>query len=160
MFIWGQSQGSSLGLGSNDHDTSSPIQLDDIDGSGYRDVSMGNTHSGVVTGNGSVYMFGTSHYGELGLNEEISHVPFKSIFGNNATVNVPTLIDSSTFDGKEIVSISCGGRHTAVIDEEGMLWTWGWGGNRLFACGGLGHGIKESLNTPQMVKGLSNVKQV
>jgi len=153
-------QGSSLGLGSKDQDTSSPIQLEDIDDSGYRDVSMGNTHCGVVTGNGEVYMFGTSHYGELGLKEEVSNIPFRSIFGNNATVNVPTLIDSQHFGGKQIVSISCGGRHTAVIDEDGKLWTWGWGGNRLFACGGLGHGVKDSLNSPKMVKGLENVKQV
>lgn len=160
LFIWGQMQGSSLGLGTKDQDSSSPIQLDDFDGSGYLDVSIGNTHCGVVTGNGNVFMFGTSHYGELGLNEEVSNIPFRSILGNNATVNVPTLIDPSKFGGKRIRSISCGGRHSAAIDEDGRLWTWGWGGNRLFACGGLGHGNKDSLNTPKMVEGLDGVEQV
>eukprot|EP01084_Bolivina_argentea_P220404 373542_1 len=109
LFIWGQVQGSSLGLAEKDRDTSTPIELSDIDGSGYKDISLGNTHCGVVTGKGDVYMFGTSHYGELGLNEELSNVPFKSIFGNNATVNTPTKVP----DLSNIVAISCGGRHTA-----------------------------------------------
>eukprot|EP01084_Bolivina_argentea_P003387 6347_1 len=94
IFIWGQMQGSSLGLGTNDRDTSLPIELPDIDGSGYKDISVGNTHAGIVTGKGDVYMFGTSHYGELGLKEQIKNVPFKRIFGNNATVNSPTKIQS------------------------------------------------------------------
>jgi len=160
LFIWGQSQGSSLGLGSNDQDTSSPVQLDDPDGSGFRDVSLGNTHCGVVTGDGALFMFGTSHYGELGLNEEISNVPFRSVLGQNATVNVPTQIDPAVFDGAKIRSIACGGRHSAAIDEDGRLWTWGWGGGRLFGCGGLGHGAKDSISTPKRVEGLAAVKQV
>eukprot|EP01084_Bolivina_argentea_P003388 6348_1 len=59
-----------------------------------KDISVGNTHAGIITAEGDVYMFGTSHYGELGLKEQIKNVPFKRIFGNNATVNSPTKIQS------------------------------------------------------------------
>jgi len=139
-----------MGLGTNDRDSSLPLQLADIDGSGYRDVSLGNTHCGIVTGKGDVYMFGTSNYGELGLAEEISNVPFRSVFGQNATVNVPTKIEA--LSGIEIESISCGGRHTACIDVDGNVYTFGWAGNRIFGCGGLGHGNKQSLNSPKQIE--------
>jgi len=144
------------GLGSEDRDTSLPIQLDDIDGTGYRDIALGNTHCGVVTGKGDVYMFGTSHYGELGLNEQISNVPLKSIFGNNATINTPTKIDSLS----NIKSLSLGGRHSAAIDEDGRVFTWGYGGNKLFGGGGLGHGDKNNLNTPKQVDALQNIVSI
>ena len=30
--------------------------------------------------------------------------------------------------GVEIISVSCGNKHSCAMDTEGMLWTWGFGG--------------------------------
>ena len=128
---------------------------------GFIDIDVGTNHSGLVTGNGHVYMFGTSVYGEMGLGEDIKSFSLSSVFGSSASsfnkeniYNKPTKIESLS----NIIKISCGGRHTACIDDKGKLYTWGWGGNNYItgAVGGLGHGNKKSYSKPKQVKLLEN----
>jgi len=44
--------------------------------------------------------------------------------------------------------------HTAAVDAEGQLWTWGWGGSLFGGIGGLGHGDEIEQPRPKLVKGL------
>ncbi len=48
--------------------------------------------------------------------------------------------------GKEVVSISCGGAHSAAITANGELYTWGKG-----RYGRLGHGDGEDQMRPRIV---------
>ena len=48
--------------------------------------------------------------------------------------------------GQRVAMVSCGHQHTAVVTEEGQLWTWGYGVN-----GQLGHGDELSRNVPVRV---------
>ena len=154
LYIWGQLASSSLGFGNNDQDIQFPKLIDDIDGSGYIDASLGNNHCGIVTGNGDVYVFGSSNYGELGLGEDIHVSSLSSVFSNKKAsgnlINKPTKINEL----RNIVKISFGAGHSAAIDDDGNLYTWGWAGYKFGACGGLGHGDKQSLNKPKKVESL------
>lgn len=44
--------------------------------------------------------------------------------------------------------------HTAAIDEDGRLWTWGWGGSLFGGIGGLGHGDEAEQPRPKVVRSL------
>lgn len=44
--------------------------------------------------------------------------------------------------------------HTAAIDSEGRLYTWGWGGSLWGGIGGLGHGDEAEQPRPKLVKSL------
>ncbi|XP_069078749.1 RCC1 domain-containing protein 1 isoform X1 [Pleurodeles waltl] len=57
----------------------------------------------------------------------------------------PALLDLP--QESEVLKVSCGSRHTAVVTREGHLYTWGWG-----AYGQLGHGDTNSLDHPRIVE--------
>ncbi|XP_038064985.1 ultraviolet-B receptor UVR8-like isoform X2 [Patiria miniata] len=58
---------------------------------------------------------------------------------------LPRILDLP--NGKNVVKVSCGSRHTAAISEDGCLYTWGWD-----AYGQLGHGDALTRDIPTMVK--------
>lgn len=102
-----------------------------------KDVSCGLSHSAAVLADGTLYTWGKNDYGQLGQNSEEKTMP------------IPTVVEA--LEGIKIESVSCGHYHTAAIDENGGVWTWGYGGSFIFGQGGLGHGDKESLNEPTLV---------
>ncbi len=50
---------------------------------------------------------------------------------------------------KRIVHVSAGSRHAALIDEDGLVYTWGHGGSWLRGGGKLGHGDPETQVKPK-----------
>jgi hypothetical protein len=48
----------------------------------------------------------------------------------------------------------CRDCHTAAVDAEGRLYTWGWGGSFFSGLGGLGHGDDAEQPTPKLVQGV------
>ena len=54
-----------------------------------------------------------------------------------------------------IVLVSCGFSHTAIVDEEGNVWTFGEG-----FFGWLGHGNKKVQYIPKKIEGVYNIVQV
>lgn len=52
---------------------------------------------------------------------------------------------------KKINFIAAGARHAAVIDSNGLIHTWGHGGDWYRGGGQLGHGNKESCDQPRYV---------
>ena len=97
-------------------------------------ISLGCAHSGVITEDGSLYMWGRNRDGELGdgTTEERSN-PVK-------------IMD-------HVRSVSLGGCHSGAITEDGSLYMWGNNGS-----GELGDGTTEERSNP--VKIMDHVKSV
>ncbi|XP_076011639.1 putative E3 ubiquitin-protein ligase HERC1 isoform X5 [Genypterus blacodes] len=90
---------------------------------------------------GEVFSWGDGDYGKLG-------------HGNSSTQKYPKLIQGP-LQGKVVVCVSAGYRHSAAVSEDGELYTWGEGD-----FGRLGHGDSNSRNIPTLVKDISNVGEV
>ncbi|HBA97217.1 MAG TPA: hypothetical protein DCZ23_03815 [Lachnospiraceae bacterium] len=97
-------------------------------------ISLGEYHSGAVTKDGSLYMWGCNDHGQLGDN---------TITDKNKPVKV---LDN-------VVSVSLGGEHSGAITKDGSLYMWG-----LNNCGQLGDGTVADAHKP--VKVLDNVALV
>uniref|UniRef100_A0A8C4TJ25 HECT-type E3 ubiquitin transferase n=1 Tax=Erpetoichthys calabaricus TaxID=27687 RepID=A0A8C4TJ25_ERPCA len=98
-------------------------------------------HTLAYTTEGEVFSWGDGDYGKLG-------------HGNSSTQKYPKLIQGP-LQGKVVVCVSAGYRHSAAVTEDGELYTWGEGD-----FGRLGHGDSNSRNIPTLVKDISNVGEV
>ncbi|TRY89487.1 hypothetical protein DNTS_016060 [Danionella cerebrum] len=98
-------------------------------------------HTLAFTSDGEVFSWGDGDYGKLG-------------HGNSSTQKYPKLIQGP-LQGKVVVCVSAGYRHSAAVSEDGELYTWGEGD-----FGRLGHGDSNSRNIPTLVKDISNVGEV
>ncbi|XP_034385564.1 probable E3 ubiquitin-protein ligase HERC1 isoform X2 [Cyclopterus lumpus] len=98
-------------------------------------------HTLAFTTEGEVFSWGDGDYGKLG-------------HGNSSTQKYPKLIQGP-LQGKVVVCVSAGYRHSAAVSEDGELYTWGEGD-----FGRLGHGDSNSRNIPTLVKDVSNVGEV
>ncbi|XP_041442593.1 probable E3 ubiquitin-protein ligase HERC1 isoform X2 [Xenopus laevis] len=98
-------------------------------------------HTLAFSTEGEVFSWGDGDYGKLG-------------HGNSSTQKYPKLIQG-TLQGKVVVCVSAGYRHSAAVTEDGELYTWGEGD-----FGRLGHGDSNSRNIPTLVKDISNVGEV
>jgi len=72
-------------------------------------LSLGVTHTLILTENGEVYSVGGNNFGQLGL-------------GNKQTMEIPQKITSLS----KIVKIACG-QHSAALSKSGELFLWGTG---------------------------------
>ena len=97
-------------------------------------VSLGDLHSGAITKDGSLYMWGDNRYGQLG-------------DGTKNTKTKPVKVLDN------VASVSLGAYHSGAITKDGSLYMWG---NNVF--GKLGDGTTENKSEP--VKVLDNVVSV
>ena len=112
------------------------VEVDDnvIDGLKVEQVSLGEYHSGAITEDGSLWMWGWNINGQLGDGTtEEKHAPVKVM--------------------ENVKMISLGEYHSGAIKEDGSLWMWGSND-----AGQLGDGTTEEKLTP--VKVMENVKSV
>jgi alpha-tubulin suppressor-like RCC1 family protein len=100
-------------LGDNDtsdHNVGIPTKIQNIPKA--TTISCGNTHSGIVTVDGDVYMFGKGTYGVLGDGDTRPH-----------DIDIPTKI----LHIPKIASISCGDLHTGILTVDGDVYMFGRG---------------------------------
>jgi alpha-tubulin suppressor-like RCC1 family protein len=81
---------------------------------------------------GDLYTFGCNAHGQLGRDtlSESSHLVSTVALPRLAEKGLPSFEDPVTggaSDYSSIVDVSCGSAHTAVVTENGKLWTCGWG---------------------------------
>ena len=93
-----------------------------------------------------LYCFGLNEDGQCG----VSHNDFSGANKDDDNVLAPTPIYLPP--QLEIVSVSCGSRHTLGLCNNGTVYSWGWG-----HLGQLGVGDKLSKDTPTIVKNLEEV---
>lgn len=77
----------------------------------FVDVACGFDHTVLLEGNGEIYSMGMGTRGQLGHNDL-------------EDCDSPRLVEALA--GLKVVQISAGGWHSAVVTDQGDLYTWGW----------------------------------
>ncbi|KAG0216375.1 hypothetical protein BGX28_002845 [Mortierella sp. GBA30] len=133
-------------LGNENHkDHTSFVHISSLGKEKASTASCGSDFTMVLSDKGQLWAFGSPEYGELGnktngqylqQSNRLVHIPQAS----------PVLVGGNLKD-KVIVQISCGNNHTLALDNEGMVYSWGFGG-----YGRLGHSKQEDLWTPMPIE--------
>jgi len=93
-------------------------------------VECGAEYTMALDKDGNLFVFGSNSYGQLG------------IPGRTNKINVPQKVFLSKSAGK-VTDFNCGEEHSALLDSNGNVHTWGLG-----IDGQLGHGNKNSVQMP------------
>jgi secretion-regulating guanine nucleotide exchange factor len=139
LYAAGWNNKGQLGLGENYEDVTTFTDVNISLGSKdtetkIRKVACGWDFSVVLLSNGTVYGCGSNAFGQLGLSENTKRC---SIF-------TPLVVESSIF----VIDVSCGMRHTLLLDKNGNVYSTGCGKKGQL---GLGQEVKR-LFTPTIVK--------
>ncbi|KAI8342124.1 regulator of chromosome condensation 1/beta-lactamase-inhibitor protein II [Chlamydoabsidia padenii] len=115
------------------------------------DVACGSDFSLVLNDKGQVYAFGSQEYGQLGNGKDGQYI--KSA-GQTSTdpQSEPLLIKG--LEERKIKSIACGANHSIALDDEGYVYSWGFGG-----LGRLGHSEQKDLYKPKVISNLAGSHQ-
>eukprot|EP00958_Prasinococcus_capsulatus_P002289 scaffold206_cov400-Prasinococcus_capsulatus_cf.AAC.7 len=113
-------------------------------------VAAGADHSLALTEDGAVYSWGSSADGRLGHGEQRSF--FKALFASDVQP-IPRRI--RPLQGVRVVDIAAGHLHSAVVDDQGLVYTFGSG--RFWQ---LGHGTDRDSDKPQPVQELVQCTRV
>lgn len=130
----GDKENGVAGHGETDGHQYLPLLLHHLSGKRVVQISACGFHTAVVTDQQELYTWGEGKFGRLGHNSE-----------RNA--HTPQLVES--MKGKRPKQVACGGFHSAVITEDGHLYTFGGGEH-----GQLGHGDRTNKLKPTFVQAL------
>ncbi|XP_076042940.1 HECT and RLD domain containing E3 ubiquitin ligase 4 isoform X2 [Oratosquilla oratoria] len=146
LYAWGLNNHGQLGLGQQGKHILLPTQVKVVVGCPVVQVAAGGQHSAITTQAGFLLTWGSNKYGQLGVSPEIKATSFR-----------PLLVPNLATYSEAVRYVSCGGNHTAVLDSNGKVWTFGHG-----RYGELGHGSYTSSCIPRTVLDLvgSKVTQV
>ena len=138
LWTWGSNNYGQLG-DTTFVNKSSPVQTV-ARGTAWSQVAIGGTHMGAIKTDGTLWMWGSGTYGELGnLSIAITSSPVQTVAGGNNWKQLATGIG-----------------YSAAIKTDGTLWTWGYNGS-----GELGDSTAISRSSPvQTIAGGTNWKQV
>ena len=163
------------GTGNNSENQIDTIRPDVGINSYSQVLSLGRGHSGVIAQDGSLYMWGSNYYGEIGdgTTEDrykptkiLDHVIAVSLgdchsgaitqdgslymWGCNSFGQIG---DGTTEDRYKptkildhVVSVSLGGYRSGAITQDGSLYMWGYN-----SCGQIGDGTTEERDTPNKI---------
>lgn len=110
-----------------------------------KSVDCGPNGTAVVLTDGRCFLVGDNSSGQLGN-------------GGTSDVLVPQMLDptdSSPLHFDQVDSISLGSQFSAIVDTNGDLYTFGYGGSVMKeGMGNLGHGDADSYYTPKLVTSL------
>ncbi|XP_059428338.1 ultraviolet-B receptor UVR8-like isoform X2 [Corylus avellana] len=110
-----------------------PTCVSSLLGTQVERVAAGLWHTLCITIEGCVYAFGGNQFGQLGT-------------GADQAEDLPRLLDAPSLKSKHAKLVSCGARHSAVLTEDGQLFSWGWN-----KYGQLGLGDSTDRNEPSQV---------
>lgn len=130
LHCWGNNLHGQLGLGDSGSDSHRLVpELVDVENI-WEDVSVGGMHSCAIRRDGTLWCWGTSSSGALGVGDESD----------------PALTPVQVGSGTSWIQVSAGFDFTCAIREDGTLWCWG---RNTF--GQLGLGDHEDRATPALV---------
>ncbi|XP_057493669.1 ultraviolet-B receptor UVR8 isoform X2 [Actinidia eriantha] len=100
------------------------------------------TINSILAGEGEVYMLGGTHHGTLGESHKMDLIKHLSENSEETVLGkIPGL------NRIKVVRITAGAEHSALVTENGLVMTWGWGEH-----GQLGLGSTSNQTSPQVVK--------
>ncbi|KAI9455036.1 RCC1/BLIP-II [Russula earlei] len=106
-------------------------------------AAAGITFTLFLTVRGKIYASGSGEKGQLGNGRTGEHIAT----GNRTAFDIESEpIPIKGLDDKKIVQIACGQQHSIALDEDGIVWVWGYNGY----CR-LGLGNQKDVLTPQIV---------
>ncbi|OIW01233.1 hypothetical protein TanjilG_10394 [Lupinus angustifolius] len=97
----------------NNADQLRPTLVPLLLGTGVEKIAAGLWHTLCVTEDGQIYAFGGNQFGQLGT-------------GSDQTETSPRQLEASCFENKRSSIVSCGARHSALLTDDGHIFTWGW----------------------------------
>ncbi|XP_062992156.1 uncharacterized protein LOC134405027 [Elgaria multicarinata webbii] len=134
VFSWGQNTHGQLGLGKGDSSKAQPQHVAALDGIPLAQVAAGGAHSFALSLSGVVYGWGRNQARQLGLSQTD---PKEQIFKPRSVGALKNL---------DVTYISCGDEHTAVLTQNGSIFTFGDN-----TAGQLGHSTSIQKAGPQKV---------
>jgi len=108
VLTFGRHNEGQLGQGNINNNIRTPIEIS----GNHTDiiaVSCGGLHTAILKSNGTVFTFGYNYYGQLGINSTSNALTPMEISGNHT----------------DIIAVSCGGLHTAILKSNGTVFTFG-----------------------------------
>nr|XP_002745648.3 E3 ISG15--protein ligase HERC5 [Callithrix jacchus] len=135
LFAWGQNLHGQLGVGRKFPSTTAPQIVEHLAGIPLAQISAGEAHSMALSMSGNIYSWGKNEFGQLGLD----HTESK---------DSPSLIEA--LDNQKVEFLACGGSHTALLTQDGLLFTFGAGKH-----GQLGHNSTQNELRPCLVAELA-----
>lgn len=144
MFGWGSNSFGQLGIGTSGNCIRVPIKILSLGWTPIKKLIAGESFSGAISYCGALYMWGANEFGQLGTGDTNKRV-------------LPTLQQS--LRNLKVAHLDLGGAHSAIITENGSLFTFG--ANHF---GQLGHGDTGRRSTfevlPRQVLELSGIQIV
>mmetsp|Transcript_15912 Transcript_15912/g.25810 ORF Transcript_15912/g.25810 Transcript_15912/m.25810 type:complete len:606 (+) Transcript_15912:105-1922(+) len=134
IYTWGDKENGVAGHGDTEGHQYTPKLLEKLAGKRVVQLSACGFHTGCLTADGELYTWGEGKFGRLG-------------HGAERNCHSPRLVE--TLLGKKPRQVSCGGFHTAVVTEDGRLYTFGGGEH-----GQLGHNDRVNKVKPTLVQAL------
>ncbi|XP_021794125.1 E3 ISG15--protein ligase HERC5 isoform X3 [Papio anubis] len=131
LFAWGQNLHGQLGVGRKFPSTTTPQIVEHLAGVPLAQISAGEAHSMALSMSGNVYSWGKNEFGQLGL-------------GHTESKDSPSLIEA--LDNQKVEFLACGGSHSALLTQDGLLFTFGAGKH-----GQLGHNSTQNELRPCLV---------
>jgi alpha-tubulin suppressor-like RCC1 family protein/predicted metalloprotease len=136
VFTWGYNFYGQLGDGTTLNSRSTPTEITSQFNLSKREtiksVSLGSSHSSVITSEGRIFTWGLNDFGQLGDGTKTYRYTRTEI---TSQFNLNT--------GETIIQVSLGDRHSSAITSEGRVFTWG---NNEY--GQLGDGTTTKRYTP------------
>ena len=108
--------------------------LNDVIGKRVISSSVKFNHAALVTESGEVYTWGKGSHGNLGHGDLSNH-------------SIPNIVQA--LSDKVCIQIDCGNNHSAVLTNDGKVFTFGSG-----EYGKLGHGDNKNADLPRLVQAL------
>jgi len=108
LYTWGDKENGVAGHGDTEGHQYTPKLLERLSGKKVVQLSACGFHTGCLTDMGEVYTWGEGKFGRLG-------------HGAERNCHSPRLVESLL--GKRPIQIACGGFHSAVVTEDGKMYT-------------------------------------
>ena len=120
LWMWGSNFDGQLGnnyVGDAFNESGSPyMTVPDLVMHNVVAVSCGGNHTAAIDADGTLWAWGSNEEGQLGTDGASDTW---SAYYESIQTNPDRVMD-------HVVAVSCGENHTAAIDQDGTLWTWGW----------------------------------
>ncbi|GJJ75874.1 hypothetical protein EMPS_08232 [Entomortierella parvispora] len=123
LYSWGSGRHGQLGHGdlvSEEH----PKVIESLQGIRITSAACGSSFSIVLSETGDVYTFGLNDHGQLGIGAEGAG---KSNTAFAQLIEFPIGNHDEEDNDVNIVKVACGTAHSVVIDDQGQVWSCGWG---------------------------------